>query len=772
MRLTCLPNVLTSVLWFMIPSLAREPPSGRMLRIMHDVCMVDHAGCNSRSDDHETFVSRFKLKGDITVRKSFKGVAAFITARHGGNGAYKDWTNYEHWAEACALYAELVTSYAHEVKFRLHSQQQNHSSSLRLAYIVLPQIRAATRNCGLEDSHGIQALRARGGKYSEVFTALARAAVLPLQQASIAVGSAKDRKNRPHILFCDDVQPRKKKSGVEVVCFDSIVEIGPALASHGVIALDGQNVQVEMPKFHHLVGVTVLGMAVDPAVKWSSSPAKRVVTLLTRRHGPIWTNREHVKSELRKAVDQANAMSGRNLYLFRDAGFAEDIGLEKRIGCYRIREQLLLWASSWLMIAPHGAHESNVMFMSKTSGGLVEGLACGHQSDTFAVLAKFAQVPYHDAHELDNGDRHGCGNNQGRKYLDKARTINFDHDTLLSVVKSVFLLDASTSLRNASTELGKALFISKETASNITVNAFDASVITRSVVGVSSSSQPLKVRNLKAANNYKFATMLMPKIPQANSLPLSTKNDKTNIVSNRTLRVVNLMHIPKTGGSSAALLIKSALDVHHPKSGGVDAACATRKGCIKKDAFCAKSPKEALALPPADTCSLFASCGLSHTPALTLLRTLGVINIVLLRSPVSRQLSGYFHGYPHSQKTCGHASSHANCETLEAHFRSAYYDNAQTRMLGRGTYPYGGARDPLTKSDETAAIDNLGRFDVVGNYENFQISMALILEALSGIFPKKSEEVSRALTKARKSCDKGAGGWEVSLPLYAYSKSA
>jgi len=50
--------------------------------------------------------------------------------------------------------------------------------------------------------------------------------------------------------------------------------------------------------------------------------------------------------------------------------------------------------------------------------------------------------------------------------------------------------------------------------------------------------------------------------------------------------------------------------------------------------------------------------------------------------------------------------------------------------------------------------------------------MALILEALSGIFPKKSEEVSRALTKARKSCDKGAGGWEVSLPLYAYSKSA
>lgn len=797
MRLECLLNVLTWASWFMISSVARELSSGRMLRIMHDVCMVDHASCNSRSDDHETFVSRSKLKGDATVRKTYKGVSAFITARHGENGAYKDWTNYEHWAEACALYAELVTLYAHEVKSRIRNQQHNLTST-RLAYIVLPQIRAAKRNCGLEDSHGIQGLRARGGKYSEVFIALARAAVLPLQQAGVSISSTQNRKDRPHILLCDDVQPRKRNPALEVVCFDSIVEIGPALASHGVIPLDKQSAQADMPKFHHLVGVKLLGMAGDPAISWSLSPLKRVVTLLTRRHGPVWVNREYVKSEIRNAVNQANAKNGRNIYLFKDAGFAEDIGLEKQGGCYRIREQLLLWATSWLMIAPHGAHESNVIFMSKSSGGLVEGLACGHQSDTFTGLARFAQVPYHDAHELDNGDRHGCGTNQGRKYLDKARAINFNHDTMLSVVKSVLSLNTSPLPRNVSTGPKEGLLISKNAASSATTNAsteilaeyskhFSArrgllatsgalnivetlsktSLTPKNMQSVHKSPQAVKAGNKNKANNDKFSTISIPTEPKQNTKPFSMNNDNSKLAFNSTSRVVNLVHIPKTGGSSAALLIKYVLDVHHPTSiSSVNAACATRKGSIKRDEFCAKSPKEALALPPADKCYLLASCGLSHTPSMVLLGTSGVNNIVLLRNPVSRQLSGYFHGLPHSQKTCGHSPrSHQNCETLQAHFLSPYYDNAQTRMLGQGTYPYGSSRSPLTKSDDTAAINNLGRFNVIGIYENFQISMALILEVLLGAFPKKLEDVTRKVTKSRKSCDKGAGGWEVRLTL-------
>ena len=801
MRLECFLNVLAWTSWLMMSSVARELSSERMLRIMHDVCMVDHAGCNSRSDDHETFVSRSKLKGDTTVRKTFRGVSAFITARHGGNGAHKDWTNYEHWAEACALYAELVTLYAHEVKSRIRNRQHNLTST-RLAYIVLPQIRAARRNCGLEDSHGIQGLRARGGKYSEVFIALARAAVLPLQQAGVTISSTQNLKDRPHMLLCDDVQPRKRNLELEVVCFDAIVEIGPALASHGVMLIpqDKQSAQLDMPNFHHLVGVTLLGMAGDPAISWSSSPAKRVVTLLTRRHGPIWTNREYVKSELRNAVNQANAVNGRNAYIFKDAGFAEDIGLEKHGGCYRIREQLLLWATSWLMIAPHGAHESNVMFMSRSSGGLVEGLACGHQSDTFAGLAKFAQVPYHDAHELDNGDRHGCGNNQGRKYLDKARAINFNHDTMLSVVKSLLSIGTSPLPRNVSMGHKKVLLITKNAALNATMNASieifaelskrsSPRYRSRSLLATAGAlniyktfsntslipknmqnkgSQPLNAGIKNKANNYNFSMISIHTKPKQNTTPFSTNNDnsKSKLAFKAPSRVVNLIHIPKTGGSSAALLIKSVLKIYHPKSNSVEAACATRRGSIKKDEFCAKSPKEALALPPADECYLFASCGLSHTPSMVLLQTPGVVNIVLLRSPVLRQLSGYFHGYPHSQKTCGHSPrSHQDCETLQAHFLSPYYDNAQTRMLGQGTYPYGSARIPLTKSDDAAAINNLGRFNVIGIYESFQISMALILDALLGAFPKKLEDVTRKVTKSRKSCDKGAGGWEVRLAL-------
>jgi hypothetical protein len=259
-------------------SCKEEESPEKMLRIMHDVCMVDHAGCNSRFDDHETYVVRSKLSVNATIRTSFKGLSAIITARHGGNGAIKDWTNYGHWGEACALFAELITLYANEVKLRLHSRQPGNNTSLKLNYIALPQMRAATRNCGLADSHGIQALRARGSKYSEVFVALARAAVLPLQKAGVSIGSSIDRINRPSILFCDDVQPQRKEFTKAVVCFESIVEIGPGLKSHGVITPGPRLAAVEMPLFHYLVGVDVLGMNVDPAMQWSVNSYKRVVT--------------------------------------------------------------------------------------------------------------------------------------------------------------------------------------------------------------------------------------------------------------------------------------------------------------------------------------------------------------------------------------------------------------------------------------------------------------------------------------------------------------
>jgi hypothetical protein len=187
-----------------------------------------------------------------------------------------------------------------------------------------------------------------------------------------------------------------------------------------------------VPKFRQLLGVDLLGMTpLDP--QYDDHKHARFVTLLTRRSGPIWSNREYVASGLRKAIYRANTRLGYNLYVFRDAGFAEDLGLKDN--CYRIRPQIDLWASSWLVLAPHGAHETNVLFMPGSSGGLVEGFACGHQSGTFSDLANYSQVAYRAAREIDNGDRHNCLKNNHRKYLDKPRSIQFEHDTMLAMVE-------------------------------------------------------------------------------------------------------------------------------------------------------------------------------------------------------------------------------------------------------------------------------------------------------------------------------------------------
>ena len=53
------------------------------------------------------------------------------------------------------------------------------------------------------------------------------------------------------------------------------------------------------------------------------------------------------------------------------------------------------------------------------------------------MLARYANVPYRAGHELDHGDRHDCGGDTlGRHYLDKPRTIDFKHDTLLASIKA------------------------------------------------------------------------------------------------------------------------------------------------------------------------------------------------------------------------------------------------------------------------------------------------------------------------------------------------
>jgi len=180
---------------------------------------------------------------------------------------------------------------------------------------------------------------------------------------------------------------------------------------------------------------------------------QKFVTLITRRRGPVWSNREYVVSGLREAIHAANARVGYNLYAFRDAGYAEDLGLMD--GCYQIIPQVRLWASSWLVLAPHGAHETNVVFMPEDSGGLVEGFACGHQSGTFSELANYSMVAYRAAREIDNGGRLNCLKNNHRKYLDKPRSIRFEHDTMLAMVTEALSCDSLTLKTSPETLMSK-----------------------------------------------------------------------------------------------------------------------------------------------------------------------------------------------------------------------------------------------------------------------------------------------------------------------------
>ena len=161
----------------------------------------------------------------------------------------------------------------------------------------------------------------------------------------------------------------------------------------------------------------------------------------------MWTNREVVVANLQHLVRKLNQASSTHkygyTYEFVDGGHAEDLAVKnirtsggKDIyNCHIIAEQIKWWSKQWLVVSPHGAHETNVMFMNRISAGLVEAFACGHQSTSFSIFARYANVPYYAAHELDNGDRHGCNKSIGRKYLDKPRNIDSTHDTLYAIVR-------------------------------------------------------------------------------------------------------------------------------------------------------------------------------------------------------------------------------------------------------------------------------------------------------------------------------------------------
>jgi hypothetical protein len=264
--------------------------------------------------------------------------------------------------------------------------------------------------------------------------------------ASMALKYDNNTDYQPTVLFCPDIKPRKES----VICFEKIVQVPPKADRRAslkrfmsrIIAVKSANPVREVlgspltlppgSKFQ-LQARALLGLSNIP----NNRPDIRKVTVLTRRNGPTWINVPEVLRRIRVILNEAN-MKQRSLvatreekhtaiikYILVHGGFAEDLGRAHSSSCAVALQQVSTWSESWLVITPHGAHESNVVFMTPfaSSGGLIEAFACGHKSDTFRVLATSAGVNYTSAHEMSFKDRLNCDRDQGRRYLDQPRRV-------------------------------------------------------------------------------------------------------------------------------------------------------------------------------------------------------------------------------------------------------------------------------------------------------------------------------------------------------------
>jgi len=398
--------------------------------------------CNSPDPGKLTFLKRQRalLKNSTLMRKIYSGVSSFIKASHGQGSSHFMWDNFEHWTEGCVVFHSHAQRYAAAIRKELAffgNRSFPAMASVRVGQVVFPQIQAPRRDCGLAN-RGVSAVLGRGGGYSEAFEALARAATQGLRAAGVDVVN-------PLSLYCADVAPRIFQNGSHsVACFEAVVFATPqrGMFTRDLVNLTGTERALRSDAWE------VLGKPRprDPKIGAALAEATlghRVVALLTRRGGPVWKNRGYVVGALEKAVRDANEAlrvmaassmsSHQRTFAFVDLGHAEDLGASNN--CVHSAEQAAAWQSSWLVIAPHGAHSSNVIFMNSTSAGLVESFSCGHSSNPYELLARASGVPYSDAHELDDERQRKCGTDLGRRHLDEPRAVDFDHDTLLEVVR-------------------------------------------------------------------------------------------------------------------------------------------------------------------------------------------------------------------------------------------------------------------------------------------------------------------------------------------------
>lgn len=373
------------------------------LELRRDVCVASYR-CAGLVGARYKLIPAKSLKPS-QVWKTYSGLTVFLSAKH---GASIDWSNLAHWSSACMfLAAAAIAELPNLGRFgqRLADYAQ---TALRVA---LPQVVANQTSCkgGARRS---PALMARG-RSSEMFGAFALAAAIVVVDAlqngsllaSVPISGASTRTGAPsfpvalqhELLLCGQVAAPPKK----YTCFASLVRArwteetrsrGMNVAlEHLILTTDLRLRRLTGSRVHKAIR-EVVGLP-PPAPSSSGVSPRRQVVLLTRRTQSIWVNRQAMVRSMR----QTSLFSGAD---FLDAGDAEDLGLSDE-GCYLAAPQVALWSSAWLVVSVVGAHESNVVFMSPDSAGLLESFNCGHNTRTYANLATAAGVPYTPTRESE-----------------------------------------------------------------------------------------------------------------------------------------------------------------------------------------------------------------------------------------------------------------------------------------------------------------------------------------------------------------------------------